>query len=185
MAREHEYQLVETCRRLSGLGMMPASDGNCSIRLDETTMLITPTGVRKEQLKPRDLVQVDLESDEASSRVSTEWRMHARIYQRSPEIQALVHAHPAYLTAWGLRGEAPDSSLLFETAETVGPIRIIPAQEPGTEAFAEAVAEALGDAGVAILANHGAVAVGASLEEALFRLERAEHLSQVASLAGR
>lgn len=185
MAREHEYQLVETCRRLSGLGMMPASDGNCSIRIDETTMLITPTGVRKEQLKPRDLVQVDLESEDVSSRVSSEWRMHARIYQHSPEIQAVVHAHPAHLTAWGLRGEAPDSSLLHETAETVGAIRIIPSQAPGTESFADTVADELGDATVAILANHGAVAIGPSLEEALFRLERAEHLSQVALLAGK
>lgn len=185
MAREHEYQLVETCRRLSGLGMMPASDGNCSIRIDDTTMLITPTGVRKEQLKPRDLVQVDIQGEEVSSRVSTEWRMHAQIYQRYHEIRALVHAHPAYLTAWGLRGEAPDVDLLYETAETVGAIRIIPPQEPGTEAFARFVADGLAEAWVAILAHHGALAVGVSLEEALFRLERAEHLSQVALLAGK
>ncbi len=182
MAREQEYQLVETCRRLSGLGMMPASDGNCSVRVDEQTMLITPTGVRKEQLKPRDLVRVDLSGEGVSRRASSEWRMHTAIYQSHPDVQAVVHAHPVYLTAWGVRGESPDAGLLFETAETVGELAVISAEEPGTEQFAQTVAESLKGSVVGILARHGALSIGGSLEEALFRLERAEHLARVAQL---
>ena len=183
MSREDEYQLVEACRRLSGMGMMPASDGNCSIRLDEDSMLITPSGVRKEQLKPQDLVQVDIHSEDEGSSPSSEWRMHAAIYRAHEAVEAIAHAHPVYLTAWGIRGEVPDTELLYETAETVGKIALVPFKTPGTDELAELVAENLGAATVGILERHGAVAVGSSMEEALFRLERSEHLAEVTYLA--
>jgi len=179
MSREEEYQLVETCRRLSGLGMMPASDGNCSIRLNESDMLITPSGVRKEQLKPQDLVQVNLAADNASQSASSEWRMHAQVYLQYPAINAIVHAHPVYLTVSGIKERVPEINLLYETAATVKEISLIQSMEPGTGEFAQVVADGLQDATVGILKNHGALAVGESLEEALFRLERAEHLAQI------
>ncbi|MCF7806011.1 MAG: class II aldolase/adducin family protein [Candidatus Marinimicrobia bacterium] len=182
MSREDEYQIVETCRRLSSIGMMPASDGNVSLRLDEKTVIITPTGIRKEQLKPQDLVHIQPEDDDVSDRASSEWRMHAEIYRKFPDVNAVVHAHPVHLTAWGLRDELPDISLLYETAETIGNIIMIPAEEPGSAEYAKLVADALADASVGIMKRHGAVAVGESIEEALFRLERAEHLAHVESL---
>lgn len=182
MSREDEYQLVETCRHLSRIGMMPASDGNCSLRLDGTKALITPTGGRKEQLKPQDLVQIDITAQENSDRASSEWRMHAAVLNAKEDINAVIHAHPVYLTAFGLRGEVPDANLLYETAETVGEIAFIPGEPPGTQEFAEAVVRELGDATVAILENHGAIAVGSSLQDAQFCLERAEHLAKVALL---
>jgi len=185
MSREDEYQLVEACRRLSGMGMMPASDGNCSIRLDEETMLITPSGVRKEQLKPQDLVQISINDEEAGNRASSEWQMHAVIYQQHAEVKAIAHAHPVYLTAWGLLGEVPDEDLLYEASETIGKIALVPFETPGTVDLADSVAKALGAgaATVGILVRHGAVALGSGMEEALFRLERAEHLAEVAYLA--
>jgi len=179
MGREDEYQVVETCRRLSSIGMMPASDGNCSMRLDHKTVLITPSGVRKEQLKPQDLVRIQMEENTVSDRASSEWRMHVAIYQAFGEVKAVVHAHPVHLTALGLQDRVPEISLLYETAETIGKIALIPAEKPGTESFASLVAESLGEATVGILQKHGALAVGGSLEEAMFRLERAEHLAQV------
>ncbi len=182
MDRELQYELVEACRRLSGLGMMPASDGNLSLRSDEQNIIITPSGVRKEQLKPQDLVEVAIESEEASSAASSEWQMHVALYQARQDVQAIVHVHPVYLTAFGLQSEKPDVSYLHETAETVGEIVLIASEEPGTKAFADQVVADLGNAAVGILKNHGAISVGDSLEEALFRMERAEHLAHVLSV---
>lgn len=182
MSREDEYQIVETCRRLSSIGMMPASDGNCSMRLDEKTILITPSGVRKEQLKPQDLLHFELDDEEVSDRASSEWQMHVALYQASDDVNAVVHAHPVYLTAFGLQDRIPDISLLYESAEIIGKIALVPAEKPGTKAFANLVTESLGEATVGILQKHGAVAVGGSIEEALFRLERAEHLARVQHL---
>lgn len=179
MSREDEYQLVETCRHLSRIGMMPASDGNCSIRTGESKALITPTGARKEQLKPQDLVQINLDADDNVEKASSEWRMHAALLKANPEINAVIHAHPTYLTAAGLTGEAPDASLLYETREHIGTIVLIPDEKPGSQQFADLVASHMGEAPVAILSKHGAVAVGATLEEAQFRLERAEHLAHI------
>ena len=179
MSREDEYQIVETCRRLSSIGMMPASDGNCSLRLDEETLLITPSGVRKEQLKPQDLVRIEIDAEEAPGQASSEWQMHAAIYRAREDVQAVVHAHPVYLTTLGIQEQIPDISLLYETMETIGEMVLVPAMEPGTAEFAAEVSNALGDATAGILQRHGAVAVGGSMEEALFRLERAEHLARV------
>ena len=179
MSREDEYQLVETCRHLSRIGMMPASDGNCSIRIGESKALITPTGTRKEQLKPQDLVQIDLEADENVEKASSEWRMHAALLKANPEINAVVHAHPTYLSAAGVSGEAPDADLLFETRDNVGEIVLIPAAEPGSQEYADLVVSKMGNATVGILSKHGAVAVGSTIEEAQFRLERAEHLAHI------
>lgn len=179
MSREDEYQLVETCRHLSRIGMMPASDGNCSIRIGESKALITPSGIRKEQLKPQDLVQIDLDTEDNPEKASSEWRMHAALLKANPEINAVVHAHPTYLSAAGVSGEAPDADLLFETRDNVGAIVLIPAEEPGTQKYADLVASKMGGATVAILSKHGAVAVGGTIEEAQFRLERAEHLAHI------
>jgi len=182
MDRELQYELVEACRRLSGLGMMPASDGNASLRSDDESMIITPSGVRKEQLKPQDLVEVDINAEEAGRTASSEWRMHANLYKARTETNAIVHVHPVYLTAFGIRAEIPDSSVLHETAATIGEIALIDSEEPGTQTFADQVVRDLGNSNVGILKNHGAIAVGESLEEALFRMERAEHLAHVLSV---
>jgi len=182
MDRELQFELVEACRRLSGLGMMPASDGNVSLRSEDESMIITPSGVRKEQLKPQDLVEVDINADEASRTASSEWRMHAALYQSRRDIHAIVHVHPVYLTAFGARSEIPDSSVLHETAATIGEIALIESEKPGTQIFADQVVHDLGNSQVGILKNHGAIAVGESLEEALFRMERAEHLAHVLSI---
>lgn len=182
MDRELRYGLVEACRRLSGLGMMPASDGNVSVRSDENAMTITPAGVRKEQLKPQDLVEVALDTEDAGRAASSEWRMHALLYNTRDDINAVVHVHPVFLTAFGIRNQAPDVEVLHETAVTVGAIAMIDSREPGTKEFAQQVSDDIGSAAVGILKNHGAVAVGNSLEEALFRMERAEHLAHVLSV---
>ncbi len=183
MSREDEYQLVETCRHLSRIGMLPASDGSCSIRLSESRALITPKGSRKEQLKPRDLVQMNLDSDTELRKASKEWRIHAAIYNTFSEVAAIVHAHPAYLTAAGLKGEAPDADLLTETQDTVGEITLISSGEPESDAYAQEVASDIEGSAVAILEKHGAIALGGSIQEAQFRLERSEYLAKVSLYA--
>ena len=101
------------------------------------------------------------------------------LLRANSEINAVVHAHPTYLSAAGVSGEAPDADLLFETRDNVGEIVLIPAAEPGSQEYADLVVSKMGNATVGILSKHGAVAVGSTIEEAQFRLERAEHLAHI------
>src|SRR4051812_20538539 len=88
--------IVRVCRRLYERGLIAGPDGNVSVRLPDGTILATPGGMSKVDVEARDLVLVDaggkvLAGDRAPS---SELRMHLRVYQRRPDIQAVVHAHP-------------------------------------------------------------------------------------------
>ena len=109
--------------------------------------------------------------------------MHVAAYTVRPDIEALVHAHPVGLSAYAVRGEVPDVGALDEAKAALRRIGLVPFHPSGSDALAQAVSAALagvgGDPGanVLVMANHGALAVGGSVEEALCRLEIAEHLA--------
>src|SRR5262249_42854379 len=101
-------------------------------------------------------------------------------YRHRRDVEALLHAHPVGLTAFGVRGAAPDFARFDEAREIVGPIGVVPYLPSGTAALAEAAGRALvgpGRPSLLLLQNHGVLSVGATVDEALARLEIAEHLA--------
>ncbi len=180
------HDLVRAGQVLDRLGMVVATEGNLSARLARDRILVTRRARRKGDLTLRDFVELGLDepSDtQARLAASTEHRVHLAAYAVRPDIEALVHAHPIGLSAFAVRGEVPDVRALDEARTSLGRIGLVPFHPSGTEALAQAVSAALAGAGgrpgadVLVLANHGALAVGGSVEEALCRLEIAEHLA--------
>ena len=180
------HDLVRAGQVLDRLGMIVATEGNLSARLARDRILITRRARRKGDLTLRDFVELALDEpadSQARHASSSEHRMHLAAYTVRPDIEALVHAHPIGLSAYAVRREAPDVRALDEARTTLRRIGLVPFHPSGTEALAHAVSAALagvgGDPGadVLVLANHGAIAVGGSVEEALCRLEIAEHLA--------
>lgn len=166
--------------------MIVASEGNLSARLAADRILITRRGRRKGDLTTRDFVELALKEatdSQARAAASTEHRMHLAAYAARSDIEALVHAHPAGLSAYSVRGQVPDARALDEARDMVRALAIVPYAPSGSDRLAALVADALTGAGakpacdVLILRNHGALAVGGSVEEALARLEIAEHLA--------
>ena len=102
--------LVEAGRVLAHLGFLPATDGNLSVRLDARRLLVTPAGVRKGTLQPDALCLVDLDGGllTGSAQPSSELRMHLEVYQRRPDVHAVVHAHPPTATGFAVAGVAID-----------------------------------------------------------------------------
>jgi len=180
------HDLVRAGQMLDRLGMIVATEGNFSARLAPDRILITRHGRRKGDLSLRDFVELLLH-EPADSRArlaaSSEHRVHVAAYSVRPDIEALVHAHPIGLSAFSVRCEVPDVSALDEARTMLGRIGLIAFHPSGSEALAHAVAAGLAGVGgragadVLVLANHGALAVGGSVEDALCKIEIAEHLA--------
>ena len=127
-------EIVEVGRRLHAREFVAANDGNISVRLDETRLLTTPTGVSKGFMTPDMLVMTDLQGVKlAGTRdPSTELLMHLAVYELRPEIKAVVHAHPPTATGFSVAGIPLDRAVLAEVVTTLGSIPIAEYGTPST-----------------------------------------------------
>jgi L-fuculose-phosphate aldolase len=180
-------QIVDAGRRLTARGLMAASDGNLSVRLSPTRLLVTPAGVSKGRLASSDLLVVDLEGKLRRGlkgrRPSTETPMHLEVYRAVPSAGAVVHAHPPFATALTVAGLPFPSDVLPEIAATLGEIPVTAMAMPGSTEDAEAVRPWVSKYQAMLLPNHGSLTYGATLEEAIIHLERLEHAAMVYWLA--
>ena len=171
--------IVEVGRRLYARGLIGGHEGNVSVRL-ETSILITPAGVCKGFLTPDMIVRTDLEGHPTDGgHASTETLMHTAVYRRRADVHAVVHAHPPTATGFAVAGIALDRPLIAEAVVTLGPVPVIPYGQPSTEELADNVGRAVCDAQALLMANHGALAVGDTLERAWERMETLEQLARV------
>jgi L-fuculose-phosphate aldolase len=251
-------QIVEIGRRVYDRFFIAANDGNISARLDDETVLMTPTGVSKGFMSPEDILkvrmggldeetirhmvrrvvyrtagrlqgsppatarhlvtetevravpcggqlsiphgalvtplarQVALERNvtlkkaetaplaaDQRQRPSSEAPMHLAIYRARAGVQAVVHTHAPATTAFATTGVRLDEPLLPEVLAFIGPVALVPYARSGTLDLPRAMAPYLADHDAFLLANHGAVTVGRTLEEAYFRMERLELFARI------
>jgi len=174
--------VCEACRRLHRRNLLAAADGNISLRLPDGRLAMTPTGVNKFDLRPEDMAFLRLDGSVLSGAPSSERAMHLAVYRRCPEARAVVHAHPPTAIAWTLAhpevGELP-SDALPEVILAAGRIPVVPYARPGTEAMGSALEAFLPSHRLLLLARHGALAWGESLQEAVNGLERVEHVALI------
>ena len=149
-------------------GLVAGTWGNISLRLSVGEMAITPSGFDYLTMRAGDIVIVDLRTGEArGGKPSTEKKLHAEIYRNRPEINAVIHTHSmSASTVAAARREVPP--ILDDLAQIVGPsLRVADYALPGTGKMSRTVLRALRGRMAALMANHGAVALGRTLEEAL------------------
>jgi L-fuculose-phosphate aldolase len=178
-------QLVAVARRMNASGINQGTSGNLSVRI-AGGMLITPSSLPYDQMQPEDLVALDLAgqplpgaSGAAPRRPSSEWRLHADILASRPEIEAVLHCHSIHATALACHGrEIPPFH--YMTAVAGGDsIRCAPYATFGTAELSQRAVEALGDRLACLLAQHGQVALGRSLDQALRIAIEVETLAQM------
>jgi L-fuculose-phosphate aldolase len=163
-----------------------ATDGNVSQRLAKDVLVSTPAGLCKGMLAPTDLVKTDLDGKllpGQQARPSTELLMHLSIYRKRRDVQAVVHAHPPYATAFAVAGLSLEGCILPEVILTMGAVPLAPYGTPSTEEIPKAIEQYIENYDSILLANHGVVTVGKSLLEAYFRMERVEHFAKVTFVA--
>ena len=177
-------QVAATARHLHEFGWVANHDGNVTAR-DGAGYVATPTATSKRLITDREIIQLDAKGKVVGAgRVFGEIGLHLVVYERRPDIGAVVHAHPPYATAIDAsRGNPIDQPFIAEALVSLGPkIPKIAYAQPGDAARA-ALAPWCELVDAAILANHGVIAWGADPEQALMRLELVEHLAKIATAA--
>jgi L-fuculose-phosphate aldolase len=112
-------------------------------------------------------------------RPSSETPMHLAIYRARPGVRAVVHTHAPAATAFALTDIRLDEPLLPEVVVSMGPVAKVPYARSGTEELPRVMAPYLADHDAFLLANHGAVTVGSTLEQAYFQMERLELYARI------
>lgn len=172
--------LIAVARRLDTKGILTATDGNLSIRLNDGGLLITPSGSCKGLIEQEDLLIVQGDGRvERSRKPSVEIALHRKIYAMRPDVNAIVHAHPPYATAYAVAGVALDRPILSEVILTIGSVPVVPYATPTRTDLAESVGPYLTGASALLLGNHGAVTLGRDIAQAGFLMETLEHVAQI------
>jgi L-fuculose-phosphate aldolase len=165
--------ICEIGRRIYAKGFAAANDGNISYRLSAHEILCTPTMVCKGFMKPADLCVVDNSGQQlrGERRRTSEILLHLAIYQARPDVHAVVHCHPPHATAFAIAQEPIPKCILPEVEVFLGEIPMSPYETPGTQQFAETVLPFVKHCNTIILANHGTVSFGPTLENAYWNTE--------------
>ncbi|HEX4590936.1 MAG TPA: class II aldolase/adducin family protein [Gemmataceae bacterium] len=166
--RELREAICDVGRRLHDRGFVAAWDGNISARLADRTFLCTPTMCSKGRLRPDELCVVDASGGQLHGPRgrTSEILLHVSIYRHRPDVQAVVHSHAPHATAFAVSGQPLPTGVLAEPEYFLGRVPTVPYTLPGTQMFADSVAPFLDGTCALLLANHGAVTFGPTLEHA-------------------
>ena len=159
--KDTKKQLCRIGRKMKEGGLVVACDGNISYRRDDGLIVITPSGVPKGELRPSDLLLIDMQGHivKGKGKASSETSLHLEIYKARPDVKAIVHCHPVTATAVSVAGlEFP---------------------EPGSMDLAVKCAQGLKKVNVILMASHGACAVGTNLNQAFYRMETLESVAKI------
>jgi L-fuculose-phosphate aldolase len=191
---EHAEAIAAACRRMHARGLIAGNEGNVSVRLRTGELLITPAGVDKATITGARIVRVQAAgtlrhegqdrrrgdtSAESLDRPSTEMAMHRACYAMRPDVGAVVHAHPPAATGFATAGVLLPADVLPELPVVVGAVALVPYARAGTPDLAAALASFLPTNNAFLLANHGVTTIGATLDEALLRMETVEQAARI------
>ncbi|MBI1273594.1 MAG: class II aldolase [Alphaproteobacteria bacterium] len=175
--------LIRHALALNTSGLNQGTSGNLSVRAGKK-LLITPTGIAYEDLKPADLPLMAMDGTwQGRYAPSSEWQMHSDILRARPDMNALVHAHPVYATALAInRMDIPAAHYMVAAAGGSN-IRCARYATYGSPELGAAACEALEGRNACLLANHGIVALGQTLEKAMWLAVEVEAVARQYLLA--
>src|SRR5215470_17984269 len=177
--------IVEIGRRMYARGYTASNDGNISVRIDASRLLMTPKSICKGFMTPDMMCVTDLEGRklQGDRDPSSEMLMHLEVYRQRPDVQAVVHAHPPTATGFAVAGIPLDRAVLAEVLTTLGSIPLAEYATPSTAELPEAVGKYIKAHDGMLLANHGALTVGGDLYSAYFKMETIEHFAKISLVA--
>jgi L-fuculose-phosphate aldolase len=178
---EAKEMICEIGRRVYNRNYVAANDGNISVKVGPDEIWTTPTGVSKGYMTPDMMVKMDLSGQVLSGNMkpSSEVKMHLRVYNENPEVNAVVHAHPPVATSFAIAGIPLDKPVLPEAIVLLGTVPVAPYALPGTQEVPDSIAPYCKTHNAVLLANHGALTWGRDLMEAYFRMESLEHYATI------
>jgi L-fuculose-phosphate aldolase len=174
--RRARQEIVTFAHKMQERGFVAATDGNLSIRLGPDRFLITPSGLPKGDMTVDAPIVIDGEGSvvEGSGAASVETKLHLECYRRRDDVQAVIHAHPPKCIAFTLAGVP---------VVTLGQVPVSPYATPSTEEVPVSIRDIIPDTDAIILARHGTVTVGPTLEAAFRKLEKLEQTAEISFYA--
>ncbi|MBI5865614.1 MAG: class II aldolase/adducin family protein [Planctomycetes bacterium] len=166
-------QICEAGRRLYSRGFAAGNDGNISFRIDEKSVLCTPTLICKGYMTPGYLCTVDLDGNQLSGKRkrTSEIFLHLEVYRGNPNVAAVVHCHPPHATAFAIAHEPIPTGIIPEVEVFLGVVPHAPYETPGGRDFAATIRPFTKSANTVVLSNHGTVSWGPSVERAYWCTE--------------
>lgn len=180
--QQHREEIVRFGRMLHERGFVAANDGNLSVRLEDGTILTTPTGMSKGMLQPHDLCIVNTEGHRLSGErsPSTELLMHLMIYRLRADVHGIVHAHPPTATGYAAAGMPLNQALVSEIVLSLGSVPLAVYGTPGTSELCDTLEPLVPDHDAILMANHGVVTFCKDLLGAYMKMETVEHFARIA-----
>lgn len=170
--------IIDACRRMNALGINQGTSGNISVRHVDG-LLVTPTSVPYETMTPDQIVFMAMDGAHApDQKPSSEWRFHRDILKARPDVNAVVHAHPTYCTILAIMGmEIPPVHYMIAAAGG-DRIRCAPYATFGTVELSDHAVRALEGRLACLLDHHGMIAIGKTLEKAMWLAVEVETLAR-------
>ena len=180
---EIKEQICDVCHKMWQQGWVAANDGNVSVRAEDGTYWITPSGVSKSFITPDLLLRTDAQMQvlegPSGYKPSSEMKMHMRCYELREDVGAVVHAHPPTATGFAVANKPLDDYSMIETVLTIGSVPVTPYGTPSTNEVPDAISPYLPEHDVLLLQNHGALTVGCDLITAYYRMETLELFAKI------
>jgi len=168
-------------KRLCDSNLTTSLGGNISLKISDNRVLITPSSIDKAELKEDEIVELDMDGNivEGRYKPSMEFMMHLAVYQRRPDIKAIIHAHPHYSTLFSSADVPINLNFTAEACKNIKNIGIAKYKMMGTRELADEVANKAKDNNVVLMQNHGVLTVGDDLLEAFYRMEVLEQAAKM------
>lgn len=171
-------EIIEACKAMNRTGINQGTSGNISVRHGEG-ILITPTSLAYDLMRPEDIVWMGFDGAvDGVLEPSSEWRFHLDIVRAKPDVGAVVHAHPNACTTLAIM-EKPIPPIHYMVAICGGhDIRCAPYATYGTKELSQLALTALEDRSACLLAHHGVIVTGTTLDQAMWRAVEVETLAK-------
>jgi L-fuculose-phosphate aldolase len=177
---EVRRDIITCAKKAFDRGLVAATDGNISMRMDVDRVMITPGGSSFATLNAGNLAYVDINGNllDYACKPSSELPMHLEIYHRRSDIHAIIHAHPPYSTAFTIAGMSMSTPVIPEVVVMLGAVPTAKYATPSTTESADVIRDLILEHDVILLDHHGAVTCGATLDEAYYKMDKLEHAAR-------
>jgi len=177
---EIRQDLSRIAKKLYDKGLVAGTNGNISARIDTDVLLTSPLGVSLGALDPEQIIKTDLRGDllDGAGRPSVEYPLHLEAYRLRSDIRAVVHAHPPFATGMAAAGQDMTRPLLTEVVLVFKAVPLAKYAPPNTEAFMRSITDLAPEYDAILLANHGALTLGKTPDEACYKMEVLESVAQ-------
>jgi len=177
---ETNSQLISKyLKRLYQRGLTTCFSGNISLR-ELDSYFISQAGIDKSQIEKKNVAQMSYSDDILNGvEPSSEYQIHRLIYQSRSEINAIIHAHPPFSTAFALSNQKLDSRISSEMYKNLGIIAYADYAKPGSLELARIVCQCAAESNTILMMNHGVIVLSENIHQAYYMIELLEQLTEM------